>query len=275
MKNNDPIRFLRTALRRGLERSRISLDPALSRFRPGKAALLHVGRSGSTVLGSMLGQHRRVFWDGEAIVQPLVEGWEQVGVESVRSLLQDRGKRAGARFHLISVKFYHFDRHGLDSQSGIRLLEELGFTHFIVLRRRNLLRKLVSSLIASRTGRYHRQTGDAAPQPTPVRIDPSRVEIDGCNKPLLQHLDSWSRSFEETQVALADRLHLTLSFEDHIEQDPGVAYRRSCEFLEIPAAQPEIVFQPTNPFPLPELITNFEEVATHLDHTPHAWMLTA
>lgn len=273
MKSRNPSRLVRDVLRRGLELSRIALDPVLSRLRPGKAVLLHVGRSGSTVLGSMLGQHRRVFWDGEALVQPLREVRTNLGAAAARSHLEQRARRAGSRFHLISIKFYHLERYGLNARSGLRLLEDAGFTHFVVLRRRNLLRKLVSSVIASHTGRYHRRVGEGAPRATPVAIDPAHVAIDGANQSLVDHLDSWVGQFELFEAALADRPYLMLTLEDHVSNDPLDAYQRTCGHLGLAPGRPKIVYQPTNPFDLRELITNHDEVADALRQTRHAWML--
>jgi hypothetical protein len=71
---------------------RMLLKPLLERMRPGNVMMFHAGRSGSTVLGDLLGQHPRVFWDSE-IFQTSSERWLS------RQMRQDPGRSRKAMDH--------------------------------------------------------------------------------------------------------------------------------------------------------------------------------
>jgi len=75
------------------------------------------------------------------------------------------------------------------------------------------------------------------------------------------------------EEALGNRACLKLTYEDDVQNDPAVGYRRICEFLGLSPMNVEPGMTRTNPFPLPELVENYDEMAEHLRGTPYQWML--
>ena len=64
-----------------------------------------------------------------------------------------------------------------------------------------------------------------------------------------------------------------LIYENDIEKEPNVAYRKICNFLKITNGNPNIAYKKTNPFLLADLIENFDEVGASLKNTKYAEML--
>ena len=249
--------------------------------RPGNIVMYHIGRCGSGVLASLLRQHRHVYWDGE-VYTPVFTEWREKneGVETIEEFPEDPIKRLEKRMILACNSFYGFEikpfHHRLincPAETFINHLDSLGFTHFIILDRKNRLRKIISSIIAhERTGIYHRKKGKEAVLNS-VTLNPEEIRIDFNTKPLLQYLSDYDEQFEALNRLFEGRNVLKLTYEDDIQEDPKKAYQRVCEFLGIAHNDVSVKLSRTNPFPIREMVTNFEEVEKLLSGTPFEWML--
>ena len=82
--------------------------------------------------------------------------------------------------------------------------------------------------------------------------------------------ESW---YSELRTCLEGSPVLNLTYEDHIVPTPSNAYRKTCEFAGVDAQSASIRTGLVNPFPLKEIITNFEEVEGHLGGSRFEWML--
>lgn len=257
------------------------LASVLGRLRASNVVMFHIGRSGSTVLADLLRQHPGVFWDGEIYerrFQAIEQGRTRVRAEELRfdptQVLRRRVLRAGRAVYGFEVKFFHLDLAGATLPDYLESLDELGFTHFVVLERRNYLRKIVSSVIAHQQGRFHVQNADRT-QPTRVVVDVDDVRIDRSARPLLDFLGDYHRRFRELDHLLAGRRRLWLTYEDDVGTDPRVGYRRVCEFLGLAPQPVEVRYGRTNPFALGDLVENLGTLRKTLEGTPFAWMLDA
>lgn len=247
----------------------------LDRTRPAQdnVVLFHIGRSGSTVLGDLLYQNKRMFWDGEVIRQFICEQ-ENAGAGPDKSLayicrrirLATRGRRYGCE-----IKPFHVQRAGATMDEFVAGLERAGFSHFIVLERRNYLRKVVSSLIAAQTGRWHNSSYEK-PERARITIDPDCIQIDHTVTTLLKVLDNYASEFDRLREVLGSRRSLWLTYEDDISSDPVSAYRRVCDFVGLTPASVTTRYARTNPWPLADLIENYSEIDRLLADTPYAWM---
>lgn len=232
--------------------------------------MFHVGRSGSTVLADQLSQHPGLSWGNELFDPKL----HRLDAASALRLLDRRMARAGGRLFGFEVKFYHLAAAGLDAAGLLAALDQRGFGRFVLLRRRNLLRKVVSSLVARQSGRWHLPL-DRAPELRPVRIDLAATRIDGTTAPLLAILARYEAGFRELAPWLRGREVLELHYEEDISGDPGSAYRRTAAFLGLPPHPAAVRLRPTTPWPLAAVVENFDELSAHLAGTPYEWMLEA
>jgi len=233
-------------------------------------ALIHRGRCGSTVLGTMLDQNDRVYWDGEALMPPsLSERWfhRMQGARGVSNTqdLKVLMRYAGTRIYVLSCKGQLGS--GTISQL-VRDLSDAGFDRFSVLERKNALRWLVSAEIGAQRQEWHLRRGEL-PRLKPVWI-PLHYDQQKSLADRLHGLASWHK---EVGDCLTGHPVLHLTYEDHIQADPTRAYREICEFMDIPATPVRVTETRLNPFPLTRLIANFNEVETALRGTGLEWML--
>ncbi|MCP4310818.1 MAG: hypothetical protein GY790_06110 [Bacteroidetes bacterium] len=255
--------------------------PILTPLRPGNICMVHIGRCGSTVLSSLLRQHKNIFWASEFYVQYFLEWEAQNGGREVKGtmpgdaidLVKESMREAFHKWYGIEIKPFHLRLINYSAEQYFNQLEELGFDHFVILDRHNRLRKMVSSIVAhSKKDQYHVE-GKSKADLNKVIIDIEKVEIDYESKPLLEYLQDYDRQFDQVNELLQGRKLLNLNFEEHIQEDPRVAYHQMCEFLGLKPKNVSVKLSRTNPFPLAEMIENIDEVKSVLEGTSYEWML--
>ena len=94
-------------------------------------------------------------------------------------------------------------------------------------------------------------------------------------KPLIVCLEEIDQTYRELESLLKNKSVLSLSYEDDIQEEPKQAYKKVCNFIGIEPQDPKIVNAKTNPFPIREIVENYEELETMLKGTKFEWMLTA
>jgi hypothetical protein len=252
----------------------------LDKFRPSNIVMYHLGRCGSTVLGSLLDQNPRIYWDGELYTRFFLKGPKENNGESISGILQQdpmkilqrRMLKAFHRHYGTEIKPFHFSLMHRSPQAFIESLDLLKFNHVIILDRRNRLRKIISSLIGKDQKKYHLRSGES-PKLNRIFLNTQQVTIDSYSKSLVQCLSDYDEQFAELEKILGDRKILKLIYEDDIESDPIQAYQKVCDFINVKPHNAEIKFTRTNPFPVRDLIENFSEVEGVLRGTPYEWML--
>lgn len=257
------------------------LRPVLTSLRPGNVIMFHIGRCGSTVVGNMLNQHKRIHWAKE-LYQPVFSEWQKknAGIETVGEMPEDaidllrrNSQLALHRYFGFEMKPYHFRLIGYSPESFLQQAESLGFTHYIILDRKNRLRKIISSIIAhQKKGRYH-IIDKTKSRLMRIPIDPDNVEIDFDAKPLLAYLSDYDKQIKQMESLLEGKRLLCLSYEQDIQNDPGIAYARICDFLGIQQEKVSVNLSRTNPFQVRDMIENVKEVDKTLCGTPYEWML--
>jgi hypothetical protein len=246
-------------------------SPAVGRR--GAVVMLHTGRSGSSVLADMLGQHPAIHWDGE-LFNYRVAPWRN----------KPRCRKAEAmglierRMDLFDREFYGFEAVSTQLQAGqmdtgdfIASLSDLGIEHFVLLTRRNILRKIVSNLVARERGRWRLRAGEVAPL-TQVYLDTDKLQL-ATTKPLIDHIRATQADYHTLRRSIGSRRYLDLVYEDDVHEDPSRAYRKVCEFLAIEYRENAVRHGQSTPHLLRQVIRNYAEVAAVLDGTDLAWML--
>lgn len=243
-----------------------AMDP---RTWAGNVCMFHNGRCGSTVTGELLAQHPRVVWDGEVFWK----GWSGES-KLLRYLhanhptwyLPARMARFGNSVYgfEMKVRLHLQEQFGMEPERFLRGLRRWGFNRFIVLQRRNQLRRFVSSRVAKKTSRWAvRKSGD----------HPGLVQIEIKD---LNHLVERIRDLEDQDRVMLQLLKddrcLVLTYEDDIAEDPSVAYEKICSFVGLNTVPVDINLQRVNPYPLTEIVTNFSEVKRALKGKSFEWM---
>jgi hypothetical protein len=241
--------------------------------------MFHIGRSGSTVLGDLLNQHPEIYWDGE-IYDPFSKGWAlgtvmapgEMGLDPIR-VLRKRRIKAGARYYGFETKFFHLRLMEVGLSEYVRDLHRHGVDRFVVLERRNYLRKVVSAAVAHERATFSRSAHDAQPAATRVCLDTQDLRIEFSSRPLLDYLEDYRENFARLRELLPEERTLWLTYEDDVSLDPARGYERVCSFVGLDPYPVAVRYGKTNPHPLSEIIVNYDEVENALGGTTYEWML--
>ncbi len=270
---------------RSLVRSHLPLTQALIQtrrllHRPGARdmmVLFHVGRCGSTVLADLLNQHRELSWGSELFNYSqlaAVPGFRPTR-EWIRAVIDMSSVSRRDRCFGFESRIHDFrpDRIPWTIREFVAFLEQLGFTRFVVLRRSNLLRIVISANVAGKTRQM--QARHSPSEPTRVRVDPAEPWIAwGWEGSLVAILERLERFYAEVDEVLAGRRALGLTYETDIESDPRIAYGKVCALLGLEPAAVNVRLARANPFTIEQMISNYDEVAAALRGTRYEWMLS-
>jgi len=241
--------------------------------------MLHQGRVGSTLLGNMLKEHPRITWRNELITFHRMHYERMHGSNigwtcSPTKVINAARRNAPWGWFGCEVKPYNAYELGITLEEMVDQLKSMGFKRFIVLERRNLLRRYISVRMARASGKWH--ISDTSQRDNrSIKLDPESNERWGEKLSLLDVLRKDANENEQLLELARPFSPLHLIYEDHLQNDPSVGYGMVCEHLgEQPLeAQPNVVR--TNPYPVSQLVSNYDEIAEVLAGTEFEWMLKA
>lgn len=255
------------------------VGPLTAWRRPGGFAIFHVGRCGSTVLTDLLEQHPDVHSDGESYVRVLEQA--RATGRTPREIagdpadyIQRRLRRAGSNWFMFDLKFDHVTRLDGSIERYVDDLSTMGVDRFVVLRRRNLLRKFVSQHMAEQRGAYH-STDAAARRRIRVHLDVEALSVDGIIAPIGEHLRRITEQYEAFDRITAGRSVLHLDYESDLLADPLIGHDKVVDHVGLRPHEPSVRMQKLNPYPLEEIVDNHADIVAALAGTAHEWMLSA
>ena len=249
----------------------------------GHVLMLHTGRSGSTLLASMLDRHPEMFCDGETIERPFhqlahAEGTsiaKQFGAIDLGAAVGHLDKRirrlSAGRIYCAELQPYQLEMMGAALPDLLAAIEPLGFDRFIILNRRNHLRKIVSHMIATTYNRHHVKGESIKSAPT-TRLNPDRCFVGHRMRELVEQIDEYEAFFHESSQLLRGHQVLHLDYDADISSNPQQAYHSVCKFLRVGDHPTTVDLKKTTNFPLTELIENYDDVAQALENTAYSWM---
>jgi LPS sulfotransferase NodH len=248
-----------------------------NKTRSGNVAMFHTGRCGSTVLGNMLNQNPEISWAGE-IFEDMRKRyrnyrWRKEKPLKILEIIMYSKKCNFFGFETKSMQEQHLRPQWIDMDliDYIGALSKLGFKKFIILRRRNYLKRAMSATVGFQTGIWH-QKKDKKADPIKVNIDINNFRIGNTSKHLLQHFRDLDQHYLELNSILKENSLLNLIYEDDIQDNPIAAYNKICDFLKIEPFPVQIKHKKTNPFKMSEVIQNLDEVKNALRNTKYEWM---
>ena len=183
-------------------------------------------------------------------------------------------KKSGRHYYGFEFKPFNHRVLNIEIEDFVNKLKIMGINHFIILDRRNRLRKIISSLIAHKfPNKWHYKTSDDV-KLNEIAVNLDKIEIDFESKPLINYLEDYDDKFGELNQTLEiEEKILKLFYEDDIQIDPNRAYNKVCTFLGVEMENKKIPLKPTNPFPLKSIVTNFKDLEAYLKNSPYEWML--
>ncbi len=165
----------------------------------------------------------------------------------------------------------------LDAATYIGRLQDLGFRHFIILKRQNYLRFLISLYVGKKSKVWHVTAGEKFRSPT-VRIDPEAVLFGyRTDLELLEAMDRLDDYYRVLENELDKRgiPYATLIYERDVEADPRLGLELIRKHIGLRPYRPKVVIRRQNPSPTRDLLENHEEIAKRLRGTRREWMLYA
>ena len=248
--------------------------------------MVHHGRCGSSVTGHLLSQNPSIHWASEIYLfvhqkwlkdNPGKAGHDKEIVNPIEILKNSMDKVTNP-YYGCEISPFNFNLMPETMEEFIHKTYKLNFIYFILLIRKNFLRLIVSSSIAEQYNEWHRRLSliskvvpneEKIPQPKIIILPIYPTD----KLSLLKRIEYFERQTQEINDILAGRNVLHLNYEDDIERDPKKAYLRICKFIGVQPTKVSIDYARLNPFPLTDMIENFDEVRTALHNTPYAWML--
>lgn len=254
--------------------------------------IFHIGRTGSSLLTDMLNQNKGIDCAGEIFSG----GYGEIGIKEIQErggdpkssrwlnspfypqnvagyIVDEMAYSKPGRIFGFEVKPYHILKSGLSISEFANICSDVGFNKFIILKRRNYLRKIISSIIRKNEAMPARDWR-GEPKLNTICLNVSCVNIDSDEKSLVEFLNDYDRQFQELEAAVSQRETLHLTYEKDILDNPHRAYERVCQFLGVPPRRVKVKFSRTNPFPLRQLLDNYDEVARVLSDTQFSWMVS-
>jgi len=250
-------------------------------YRKEQIAMFHMGRCGSTVLGNMLNAHSKVFWDSEIFVKHMKYMQSEKSKEKkgfVERTIEWSCHRKVSRIYGFETKYLsqqHLSHKfiNMDLEDYITLLLKLGFSKFIVLHRKNYLKRAISVQAGRQTKKWHSEQDATAPEKITIDINSFTTEDEIRQEHILDLFRCADESFNRLKKLLSHNDTLFLTYEDDILEDPRVAYKKVCDFLGVVDEAPKIELHRTNPFRYEDMVINFEKVKAVLKDTNYSWML--
>ena len=261
--------------------------------------IIHASRSGSTVLGELLGQNPEISWHGEAL-EPYRARFEDYRLSNdkfewyLEKLFPshfakepfDYYTNSDVRFQMnpkkllphyfaktmtakkfvgCSLQAYDF----LYSQGGLKYFLELysefkPSAYFIQLSRRNLMRLVLSKRMAAGKNIWH--------STTPAAGSPPSYTV-GDIREFIREIKVFERWQKEQEQALAKYHPLKLVYEDDIMNTPVVAYEKICRFFNLKPSLVSPKLVRTNPWKSSEILMDYDVLERGLRNTPYEWML--
>ena len=228
--------------------------------------ILHEARSGGALLADLLQQCPGIRW-----VDGLLDGAHgQTGDASLEAL-RERISRDGPDRTGFGIEISQLAASGMTPAEFLRRAAEIGVDRWILLTRRNRLRQLVSAALADATGRDQVRPSDPWQEAPPhrVTIDP----VDAAGMTLADRFRNQDGATGAVRTALAPYASIELVYEDDIANAPLQAVARLTPFLQLPDYDPVVRHQRLAPWPLREIVANYEAVAAALAGNEFAWML--
>ena len=245
----------------------------------------HIGRCGSSVLGSLLDQHPDVGYGNEIFSPYMPRRRGEKVLPSIEQVVLESRQKLRSGVHLFEVKHLPAQNLGLypslNVDNWLNVFESLGYKNHILLHRRNGLRRMVSHVRAAESGVYVASIHSQNREPSPKLMLPLEGIRHGFEvRSLLGWLQEYERGWQRMQALLEqcargnrDFRWLSLTYEDDLAQSPLVGYQRICSFLGLSEFEPNLRHRKLNPGSLSELIANWDEICALLTPTPFAWML--
>ena len=244
----------------------------------------HQGRCGSSVLGNLLNQHQNIQSANEIFSRYMPRRRGNAPIPNIEDVLTNHIEHTQKPILNIEIKYLRSQNISLYQKNEIEYwfskTSEFGFNKHILIHRRNGLRRILSHLMAQRTGIYVQKEEKLSTTERAFNMNCLNIQEGTESRGLLEWLDHYEESYLEMRQALrkwcrAQKIQepLEIIFEESIESNPIIAYKAVCDWLVEKQENPQLYFKRINPEPFSQLIKNWNEIKKLVEASKHAWMV--
>ena len=216
------------------------------------------GRSGSTLMTSLLDSHPEIRCHDELLQRPRLAPLRYI---------DQVARTASASHHGFHLKIYQlkWNQRGQDPHAFMDALESRGM-RIIYLWRENVLDTNFSNYFARATGVWHYRSNDSNRPDLKIRIDPDELH---------RSLDKSTQFLKEERDVLSGRSFCEVNYERDLlsSEHRDVAMQRIQEFLGVTQHVLKSPLKKSVKRPIADLIENYDEIVRALEDTPYALML--
>jgi LPS sulfotransferase NodH len=219
-----------------------------------KFVIFTVGRSGSSLLVSLLHSHEQIHCDDELYKRKLF---------SPRKYLHQKALLSSKDVYGFKLNTYHFrDQEITDPKEFLNEIHQAGY-QIISLRRRDIVRQSISHMYALHRDKFHHSATQGE-----LTYDKFVIDLDFLQEELEKFEDFRSL---HTQL-IADFPHLAVYYEDDLldSSQHQNTIDKIVEFLGVPPAKVSTKFTKTTPKKLSDFISNYDAVEHFLKNSKYA-----
>lgn len=219
-----------------------------------KFVIFTVGRAGSSLLVTLLQSHPQINCDNELFQRKLF---------TPLNYLRFKERLSSKSVYGFKLNTYHFRiQKTEDPLQFVRDIHNAGYK-ILSLKRRNLLRQVISHMFAVHRNMFHRRSSQnqGSYPPFVVSLDKLKEEL----------------AMFESYRALRDEIlehfpHFDLCYEDDLLDSAKhqMTVDNISDFLEVPSSSVETSLRKTTPRELSSFMVNFDEVEAFLRDTKYA-----
>jgi LPS sulfotransferase NodH len=226
-----------------------------------KFVIFGTGRSGSTLLVTLMNSNSQVYCDNEIFHRPVANPWRY---------LRARTKLGAKEVYGFKCLTYHLGGPlGLEEKDHKVFLQQLHDAGYqiIYLRRYNALRQGLSNIYARSRGQFHSNSVGAQRGPAP------KVTVD--LEELARWIDGVQSQARREQGLLEDIPHLSISYEADLmdSADHPRLLQKLSEYLEVDFEVPQTPLKKVTPKDFASFIENHEEMVAFLHKKGYAHFL--
>ncbi len=131
---------------------------------------------------------------------------------------------------------------------------------------------MISHCVGQETNIYHLNKGEI-PKLHRINMDIEKIKVGKDTYSLIEWLRIFKNEYSNLRSFMAGTNFIELTFEEDIQADVTVAYKKVCSFLNIESYKVDAPFSRTNPFKIEDIVININEVENLLKGSEFSWML--
>ncbi|HPK05233.1 MAG TPA: hypothetical protein PK908_05000 [Bacteroidales bacterium] len=237
--------------------------------------MFHIGRCGSTLLSNILGQHSLIESRGEIFIPFMKQKAKGETVPTIDDILLNQKGIKQKNIQLFELKFLaeqHLSLYNLEIEEFIETCFNYGYNRFIVLERKNYLRRMISHCVSQESNIFHVNQNQEI-KLTKIELNLSNIKVGIKSHSLIDWLKIISDSYEKIRLTLSNYDFCDIVYEDDLLKDASIGYNKVCNYLNITPESINITTKRINPFRLQDILINYKEVDNYLHNTIFEWML--